>query len=40
LSRSARYQDKTLDQKLATYNPIPGYARKVKSVMRRIAPSE
>jgi hypothetical protein len=40
LSRGARYQDKTLDQKLATYNPIPGYARKVKSVMRRIAPSE
>jgi hypothetical protein len=40
LSNGQRYQDKTLDQKLAVYNPLPGYARKVKSIMRRIAPSE
>jgi len=40
LSRGERYHDKTLDQKLAIYNPISGYARKVKSVMRRISPSE
>ena len=40
LSHGERYQDKTLDQKLAIYNPISGYARKVKSIMRRIAPSE
>jgi hypothetical protein len=40
LSRGARYHGKTLDQKLAMYNPIPGYARKVKTIMRQIAPSE
>jgi hypothetical protein len=40
LSRGERYHDKTLEQKLAIYNPIPGYARKVTSIMRRIAPSE
>jgi hypothetical protein len=40
LGRGSRYQDKTLEQKLAIYNPIPGYARKVKSIMLRIAPSE
>jgi len=40
LSHGSRYHDKTLDQKLAIYNPISGYARKVKSVMRRIALSE
>jgi hypothetical protein len=40
LSHGERYQDKTLDEKLAIYNPQSGYARKVKSIMRRIAPSE
>jgi hypothetical protein len=40
LSHGERYQDKTLDQKLAVYNPIFGYARRVKSIMRRIAPTE
>jgi hypothetical protein len=40
LSQGPHYQGKTLDQKLAMYNPVPGYARKVKSIMRRIAPSE
>jgi hypothetical protein len=40
LSEGPRYQGKTLDQKLAMYNPVPGYAHKVKSIMRQIAPSE
>lgn len=40
LSHSDLYRDKELDQLLATYNPIAEYARKVKSVMRQIAPSE
>ncbi len=40
LSRSRLYRFKTLDQLLATYNPDGDYARKVKSVMRSIAPAE
>jgi len=34
----ARYRGKTLERKLGTYNPVPGYARKVMAVMRKIAP--
>jgi hypothetical protein len=40
LSHSGLYKDKGLDKLLATYNPNVEYGRKVKSVMRRIAPSE
>ena len=40
LSHSDLYRDKGLDKLLATYNPNVEYVRKVKSVMRRIAPSE
>jgi hypothetical protein len=40
LSHSDLYKDKALDKLLATYNPNVEYGRKVKSVMRRIAPSE
>ena len=40
LSHSDLYKDKKLDKLLATYNPDVEYGRKVKSVMRRIAPSE
>ena len=40
LTHSERYREKSLDQKLAIYNPDAGYAGKVKSVMRRIAPTE
>ncbi|MFB3825681.1 MAG: glucosaminidase domain-containing protein [Bryobacteraceae bacterium] len=40
LANSRLYKDKTLDEKLATYNPDAGYARKVKRVMRKIAPTE
>jgi len=40
LAHSDLYKDKNLDQLLVTYNHNAGYARKVKSVMRRIAPSE
>jgi hypothetical protein len=40
LAHSALYKDKNLDKLLATYNHSAAYARKVKSVMQRIAPSE
>ena len=40
LAYSDLYRDKGLDEVLATYNPDRGYARRVKSVMRQIAPSE
>jgi hypothetical protein len=40
LAHSTLYKDKSLDRLLATYNPSIEYRRKVKSVMRRIAPSE
>jgi len=40
LSHSDLYKDKKLDKLLATFNPDVEYGRKVKSVMRRIAPSE
>jgi hypothetical protein len=40
LAYSDLYRDKSLDEILATYNPHGEYARKVKSVMRRISPSE
>jgi hypothetical protein len=39
LAYSGLYRDKSLDKMLATYNPIAGWAPRVKSVMRRIAPS-
>ncbi len=38
LSESPRYRGKTVDQKLALYNPRDGYVRKVKAVMRQIDP--
>jgi hypothetical protein len=40
LAHSERYRDKDLDSLLTTYNPTGEYAAKVKSVMRRIAPTE
>jgi len=40
LANSLLYKDKQLDSLLATYNPNLEYAQKVKSVMRRISPSE
>jgi hypothetical protein len=40
LSHSDLYKHKALDKLLATYNPNIEYGRKVKSVMRRIAPSK
>src|ERR1017187_9439293 len=40
LSHSDLYKHKKLDKLLATYNPDIEYARKVKSVMRRISLSE
>jgi hypothetical protein len=40
LAHSERYRDKDLDALLMTYNPTVEYVAKVKSVMRRIAPTE
>ena len=40
LANSGLYRDKDLDGILATYNPSTDYVRRVKSVMRRISPSE
>jgi len=40
LSHSDLYRDKNLDQVLATYNSNEEYGALVKSVMRRISPSE
>lgn len=40
LAHSSMYKDKDLDALLFTYNPNSEYPAKVKSVMRRIAPSE
>jgi hypothetical protein len=40
LARSRLYRGKDLDEVLETYNPDAEYARKVKSVMVRISPSE
>jgi hypothetical protein len=40
LAHSKLYRGKDLDGLLATYNPNAEYARKVKSVMRRISPAE
>jgi hypothetical protein len=40
LANSSLYRNKDLDGILQTYNSDAGYARRVKSVMRRIAPSE
>jgi hypothetical protein len=40
LTHSGLYREKSLDQKLARYNPDAGYAGRVKSVMRRIAPTQ
>jgi hypothetical protein len=38
LAHSAPYRAKDLDTVLAIYNPNADYAKRVKSVMRRIAP--
>jgi hypothetical protein len=40
LSHSPTYRHKSLDALLTTYNPTGEYAAKVKSVMRRIAPTQ
>ena len=40
LSHSELYRDKNLDEVLATYNSNEEYGALVKSVMRRISPSE
>jgi hypothetical protein len=40
LAKSGLYRDKSIDQILSTYNPSADYVRKVKSVLRRISPSD
>ena len=37
LAESKLYRNRSIDQLLSLYNPNPGYADRVKSVMRRIA---
>jgi hypothetical protein len=36
LANSKKYKDKTLDNKLSTYNPFPDYPRRVKAVMHEL----
>jgi hypothetical protein len=36
LANSKLYKDKTLDNKLSTYNPLPDYPRRVKAVMHAL----
>jgi hypothetical protein len=40
LSKSKLYKDKSLDQKLSTYNPQPEYAHRVRAVMRALGPAD
>lgn len=40
LARTWPYKNKTLDEKLKTYNPNTEYAARVKSVMQQISPTE
>lgn len=39
LSNSRYYRNKSIDRVLLTYNPDPGYRRKVRAVMDLISPS-
>jgi len=36
LANSKRYKDKSLDNKLSTYNPLPDYPQRVKAVMHAL----
>jgi hypothetical protein len=40
LANSSLYKDKDVEGILRTYNPDPDYPKRVKSVMREIAPAE
>ncbi|MBI3679180.1 MAG: glucosaminidase domain-containing protein [Acidobacteria bacterium] len=40
LAQSDHYRDKSLDEILWTYNPVEGYADKVKSVMEELGPAD
>jgi hypothetical protein len=40
LATSSLYRDKNLDAVLATYNPMPEYVARVKSVMRKIGSAD
>ena len=40
LANSKLYKDKDLDEKLNTYNPLPGYPQRVKAVMRALSAAE
>jgi len=39
LAKSKLYKDKSVDEKLLTYNPQPDYAHRVKAVMRALGPA-
>lgn len=36
LAHAARYRDKSTEQKLQAYNPVPGYQHRIKAVMRAL----
>ena len=40
LATSGRYRAKTVPDLLRTYNPVPGYGERVRSVMRELGPAE
>jgi hypothetical protein len=39
LAKSKLYKDKTVDQKLTTYNPHPDYVHRVKAIMQALGPA-
>jgi hypothetical protein len=39
LANSHYYRNKSLDQMLYTYNPVPGYRERVKTVMEQLGPA-
>src|SRR5690242_17391901 len=40
LAKSKLYRNKSVDEKLLTYNPQPDYAHRVKAVMRALGPAD
>ncbi|MCC6392011.1 MAG: hypothetical protein IT167_15535 [Bryobacterales bacterium] len=38
LANSSYYRGKSVEEKLRTYNPVPGYSERVKAVMNQLSP--
>jgi len=38
LANSSYYRGKSIEEKLRTYNPVPGYPERVKAVMNQLSP--